>query len=121
MWPSQRCLRSQELMLRPRIPLPVGTEALMWCSGNRRGSAVRQPEELDDATRHVPLSAADIALLNPNTRAWPVCRTSRAAALTKAIYRRVPILRKQGPAAEDPWGVRTAIMLHLSRDVALLR
>ncbi len=82
---------------------------------------VRQPEELDDATRHVPLSADDIALLNPNTHAWPVCRTSRAAALTKAIYRRVPILRKQGSAAEDPWGVRTATMLHLSRDAALLR
>jgi hypothetical protein len=81
----------------------------------------RQPEELDDATRHVPLSTDDIALLNPNTCAWPVCRTARAAALTKAIYRRVPILRRQGPAAEDPWGVRTATMLHLTRDAALLR
>jgi hypothetical protein len=82
---------------------------------------VRQLDELHDATRHVALSADDIALINPNTRAWPVFRTARAAELTKAIYRRVPVLRQQEPSATDLWGVRTMTMLHLTRDAALLR
>ena len=62
---------------------------------------VRQLDELDDAARHVALSADDIALLNPNTRSWPVFRTARAAELTRAIYRRVPVLRQQGPSVVD--------------------
>ena len=82
---------------------------------------VRQLDELDDAARHVALNADDIALLNPNTRSWPVFRTARAAELTRAIYRRVPVLRQQGPSVVDPWGVRSATMLHLTRDAALLR
>jgi hypothetical protein len=82
---------------------------------------VRQLDELDDAARHVALNADDSALLNPNTRSWPVFRTARAAELTRAIYRRVPVLRQQGPSVVDPWGVRSATMLHLSRDAALLR
>jgi hypothetical protein len=82
---------------------------------------VGQLDELDDAARHVALNADDIALLNPNTRSWPVFRTARAAELTRAIYRRMPVLRQQGPSVVDPWGVRSATMLHLTRDAALLR
>ena len=82
---------------------------------------VRQLDELDDAARHVPLSPDDLALLNPNTRSWPVFRTSRAAALTRAIYRRVPVLRHHGPPVVDPWGIQTATMLHLTSDASLLR
>src|SRR4029450_4443946 len=77
---------------------------------------VRQLDELDDATRHVALSADDLALLNPNTRAWPVFRTARAAELTRTIYCRVPVLRQQGSGVVDSWGVRSTTMLHLNRD-----
>ncbi|MCA9273330.1 MAG: N-6 DNA methylase [Phycisphaerales bacterium] len=56
--------------------------------------------------RHIPLTAADMKLLNPNTRTCPIFRTRRDADLTKTIYNRVPILidknRKQGG---NPWGV----------------
>jgi hypothetical protein len=82
---------------------------------------VRQLDELDDAARHVALKADDLALGNPNTRSWPVFRTARAADLTRAIYRRVPVLRQQGQPVVDTWGVQTATMLHLTRDAALLR
>jgi hypothetical protein len=82
---------------------------------------VRHCDELDDAARHVALNADDIALLNPNTRSWPVFRTARAAELTRAIYRRMPVLRQQGPSVVESWGVQSATMLHLTRDAALLR
>ncbi len=63
--------------------------------------------------RHIPLTAADMALLNPNTRTCPIFRTRRDADLTRAIYKRVPILiddnRRQGG---NPWGVRFFTMFH---------
>jgi hypothetical protein len=66
-----------------------------------------QMEEFADKKRHIKLSSADIALLNPNTRTCPIFRTRDDADLTKEIYKRVPILidksRKEGG---NPWDVR---------------
>ena len=64
-----------------------------------------------------PLTAADMALLNPNTRTCPIFRTRRDADLTKGIYKRVPILidenRKQGG---NPWGIKFFRMLDQTND-----
>nr|BBH92021.1 hypothetical protein KTA_02200 [Thermogemmatispora argillosa] len=62
--------------------------------------------ELQAPERCFSLSAADIALINPNTRTCPVFRSRRNMQLTKAIYERVPVLVKEGPPEENPWGVR---------------
>lgn len=67
--------------------------------------------------RHIKLSAEDMALFNPNTRTCPIFRTKRDADLTRAIYRRVPILidhnRKKGG---NPWGIRFFTMFHQTND-----
>ncbi|HMN42553.1 MAG TPA: Eco57I restriction-modification methylase domain-containing protein [Phycisphaerales bacterium] len=56
--------------------------------------------------RHIALTAADMALLNPNTKTCPIFRSRRDADLTRSIYKRIPILidqnRKKGG---NPWGV----------------
>jgi|GEM_PF-274544 len=76
-------------------------------------------EETSDVykQRHIPLTAADMALLNPNTKTCPIFRTRRDADLTKAIYKRVPILidenRKQGG---NPWGIKFFTMFHQTND-----
>jgi len=79
-------------------------------------------EDLDDRKRHIALSSKDIALLNPNTRTCPIFRTRRDADLTKAIYRRVPILvdesRKEGG---NPWGIRYFRMFDQTNDAELFR
>ena len=65
--------------------------------------------DLDDAERRFTLSREDIALLNPNTRTCPIFRSKRDAELTKAIYRRVPILIREAQGdqpEENPWGVK---------------
>ncbi|HFQ92495.1 MAG TPA: hypothetical protein ENK32_00670, partial [Anaerolineae bacterium] len=49
----------------------------------------QEAADLRDEERRFTLSAADIALLNPNTRTCPIFRSRRDAELTKAIYRRV--------------------------------
>ena len=68
---------------------------------------IHNVEELEDAKRHIKLSGADIKLLNPNTRTCPIFRTRRDAEITKAIYRRVPILidhNREGDTG-NPWGI----------------
>lgn len=82
------------------------------------------PEELRDPEKCFTLSPADIRLLNPNTRTCPIFRSSRDAELTKAVYRRVPVLIREardGRPEENPWGIRFRTMFHMSNDSHLFR
>ena len=66
-------------------------------------------DELYDPERRFTLSPDDIALLNPNTRTCPIFRSRKDAELTKAIYRRAPVLCREasdGNPEENPWGIR---------------
>jgi hypothetical protein len=78
-------------------------------------------EDLKDSERRFTLSAEDIHLLNPNTRTCPIFRSKRDAELTAAIYRRVPVLIKEGPSGENPWGVTLFRMFHMTDDAYLFR
>jgi type I restriction-modification system DNA methylase subunit len=82
-----------------------------------------QVEELEDRKRHIALSGADIRLLNPNTRTCPIFRTRRDAEITKAIYRRIPVLidtKREGPTG-NPWGIDFKTMFHQTNDAGLFR
>lgn len=66
-------------------------------------------EELSDPERKFSLSPEDIELLNPNTRTCPIFRTRKDAELTKAIYRRVPVLIREARDDEpeqNNWDIR---------------
>ncbi|MFQ3565936.1 MAG: N-6 DNA methylase [Aggregatilineales bacterium] len=102
-------------------------------------------EDLDDPERRFSLSAEEIAMLNPNTRTMPTFRSVRDAEITKAIYRRVPILIREAaptPAPssskrgervsppegeryrggdENPWGISFLCMFHMANDSHLFR
>jgi hypothetical protein len=57
--------------------------------------------------RHIPLTGADMALFNPNTRTCPIFRTRRDADLTRAIYHRIPIfIDKTRRHGGNPWRVK---------------
>ncbi|MBN1461583.1 MAG: hypothetical protein JXA57_18795, partial [Armatimonadetes bacterium] len=56
-----------------------------------------------------------------NTRTCPIFRSRRDAELTRAIYRRVPVLIREGPPEENPWGIRFLAMLHMANDSGLFR
>uniref|UniRef100_UPI0025800633 Eco57I restriction-modification methylase domain-containing protein n=1 Tax=Oceanithermus sp. TaxID=2268145 RepID=UPI0025800633 len=72
-------------------------------------------EHLADGRRAFTLTPADFALLNPNTKTCPTFRTKADAELTKAVYRRVPVLIREVPE-QNPWGVRFLAMFHMSND-----
>lgn len=77
-------------------------------------------EELDDAKRHIKLSSKDLALLNPNTRTSPIFRSKQDAELTKAIYKRVPILIDESrDEGGNPWGIRYVRMFDQTNDAEL--
>ena len=83
----------------------------------------QQIEELEERTRHIALGAADIRLLNPNTRTCPIFRSRRDAETTKTIYRRVPVLidtNREGPTG-NPWGVQFQRMFDQTNDAELFR
>jgi hypothetical protein len=82
---------------------------------------LKKVEELDDPTRRFTLTAEDIALLNPNTRTCPVFRTRRDAEITKAIYRGVPVLVREGDPNGNAWDVKFSRMFDMSNDSGLFR
>ena len=78
--------------------------------------------DLDDKWRRFTLSAADIAMLNPNTGTMATFRSQRDAEITKAIYRRVPVLmddeasKQASKQRTDVWNIRFFTMFHMSND-----
>ncbi len=82
---------------------------------------LHDPDDLADPERRFRLSTEDIALLNPNTKTCPIFRTRRDAELTRHIYRRVPVLVREGPPEENPWGISFTTMFHMSNDSHLFR
>jgi hypothetical protein len=59
--------------------------------------------------------------LNPNTLTCPIFRTRRDAELSRTIYRRVPVLIKDGQPEENPWEMSFMAMLHMANDSGLFR
>ncbi len=83
---------------------------------------LRSLEELQDAERSFELSAHDISLLNPNTRTCPIFRTCHDAELTKAIYRRVPVLIDEVKAETgNPWALSFLRMMDMATDSSTFR
>jgi hypothetical protein len=77
--------------------------------------------DIADAQRRFTLSAEDIQLLNPNTRNCPIFRTRRDAEITKAIFRRVPVLFNENKEDGNPWDISFLRMFDMSGDSALFR
>ncbi|QPC83629.1 N-6 DNA methylase [Phototrophicus methaneseepsis] len=71
--------------------------------------------DLKDDWRHFTLSAEDIAALNPNTGTMATFRSQQDAEITKAIYKRVPVLIQEEPL-ENPWGISFLRMFDMSND-----
>jgi len=101
---------------------------LLFGGAKRKSKAARfvffahHMRQLQEKNRQVSLSSDDFKRLNPNTLSCPVFRTRRDAEITKAIYRRVPILvdrtRKEGG---NPWGIKFVRMFDQTNDAELFK
>ncbi|MGC4856678.1 Eco57I restriction-modification methylase domain-containing protein [Micromonospora sp. DT4] len=79
----------------------------------------RYIEDLD--SRRFSMPPEEILLANPNTGTLPVFRSRRDAEITCGIYRRVPVLIKEGDPEGNPWGLSFMAMFHMSNDSHLFR
>ena len=78
--------------------------------------------ELDAADRCFPVTAEAFARVNPNTGTAPILRTRRDAALTTAIYERLPVLVDRSSGEEvKAWPVKYSTMFHMTNDSGLFR
>lgn len=76
---------------------------------------------INEEEKQFRLSATDISLLNPNTGTCAIFRSKRDAELTKKIFRKVPVLIKDGPPVENPWKVSFVRMFDMTNDAQLFR
>ena len=82
----------------------------------------RRVEQLHEPDRHFTLTADEIRLMNPNTGTCPIFRSKRDAEINKAIYRRVPVLIREGqPEAESLGHLSFMAILHMANDSGLFR
>ena len=77
-------------------------------------------DHLLDPRRIYTLQTSDFARLNPNTKTYPIFRTSRDAKLTAKIYRNSTILYNE-TTGDNPWNVKFSRMLDMSNDSYLFR
>jgi N-6 DNA Methylase len=102
---------------------------LMTITGNQAAHSTgaefvwfaRYTDDLKDQERRYKLTSEEILLLNPNTRTSPIFRSKHDAELTKAIYRRVPVLVKEGTPDSNPWRLTFVRMFDMSNDSQLFR
>ncbi len=72
-------------------------------------------DHLKDPERRITLSTEDIVLLNPATKTCPIFRSRRDAEITKAIYRRLPVLTASG------WKLELTRLINQSDDSGSFR
>ncbi|MFD6967796.1 Eco57I restriction-modification methylase domain-containing protein [Streptomyces sp. NPDC059949] len=75
---------------------------------------VRQVEHL--GTRAYSLTGREIQILNPNTGTCPVFRSRRDMEITLGIYRRIPVLIKEGATDGNPWSLKFQLMIMMNTD-----
>ena len=76
---------------------------------------------VDVPDRRFSLDPDEVLLLNPNTGTLPVFRSRRDAEITLGIYRRHPILLKEGDPEGNPWGLSFMRMFDMANNSGLFR
>src|SRR5690606_5703820 len=66
--------------------------------------------------RRFTLAPDGVPLLNPNTGTLPLFRSRTDAEITIGIYRRHPVLIREGAAGANPWGLLFGTLFHMAND-----
>jgi hypothetical protein len=75
----------------------------------------------DVPSRRFDLSPSEVLLMNPNTGTLPVFRSRADADLTVRIYRRHPVLIRDGTPDGNPWNLSFHRMFDMANNSALFR
>ena len=86
---------------------------------SRFGFLIRHVEEVPN--RRFDLAASEVLLLNPNTGTLPLFRARRDAEITLGIYRRHPVLIREGDLGGNPWELSFGTLFHMANDSGIFR
>ena len=76
----------------------------------------RQVSAIHEENRHFSLTAAEIALLNPNTKNCCTFRSKTDSEITKKIYRNAPVLIREAVSDGNPWDISFLRMFDMASD-----
>lgn len=74
---------------------------------------------VDIPGRRFELAAAEVLMMNPNTGTLPMFRTREDADITLGIYRRRPVLIRDGHPDGNPWNLSFGTLFHMANDSGL--
>ena len=73
----------------------------------------------DVADRRFSLAPDEVLVMNPNTGTLPMFRTRRDANITLGVYRRHPVLIRDGIVDGNSWGLSFGTLFHMANDSGL--
>jgi hypothetical protein len=76
----------------------------------------RQVSAIHEENRHFSLTAAEIALLNPNTKNCCTFRSKTDSEIAKKIYRNAPVLIREAVSDGNPWNISFLRMFDMASD-----
>jgi hypothetical protein len=76
---------------------------------------------VDVPARRFALPPDEVPLLNPNTGTLPLFRSRTDAEITLGVYRRHPVLIRDGDARGNPWELRFGTLFHMANDSGRFR
>jgi len=71
--------------------------------------------------RRFELAPDEVLAMNPNTGTLPMFRTRTDADLTLGVYRRHPVLIRDGATSGNPWSLSFGTLFHMANDSGLFR
>jgi hypothetical protein len=80
----------------------------------------REVADITDSERWFELGPGDAAAINPNSETCPVFLSKYDAEITKAVYKRFPVLRRE-IQAESVWGAKLHTVFHMTADAPLMK
>jgi hypothetical protein len=76
----------------------------------------RHPDELKASGAVFTLTPDELRVLNPNTGTLPIFINRADAELTLGVYRRNPVMMRDGDPAGNPWDLRFFTLFHMTSD-----
>ena len=86
----------------------------------RLAFVLKHPRDLS-GERAFSISQEDLIALNPNTGTLPLFRSVRDAEITIGIYKRHPVLIREGTEETNPWGLSFKRMFDMANSSHLFR
>jgi hypothetical protein len=72
--------------------------------------------DLQDQERVFVVSAETIERLSPNTKTFPIVRSTKDLRVVSQIYKRLPILVREVAPISNPWNCQLASAFHMAND-----